>query len=938
MKSYKKKNIWIFAFLAIIISNLVFISLDIVETDLPKEEKEFSVYSSYTSVSSIFINGTANGIGARNWTWAESQTWCSGNGTVDEPYIITGLSIDGQGNSIPIYIINSDKYFNITNCILFNSIEADYDNLYRAGIVLENVLNGRIRNNNCSNNNANGISIRNSINVTIRDNIMDANYWGGIRINASEDMIILNNTIKNSDYYDAYGIYMHNSNNSFILDNKISFLNDGIYQIGNDCIIENNTLEDIQYISIYIEGNNINIRNNTVRNVMGLGIFLGALTHNVTIEKNLLDKGGDYGILINGNNITVFNNTVGNFTYCIYLWEDSDHVNCTNNIIKGSLNTYNVGIRLYINGKFYTIDENKMINCGISTTPRSNQGRINITTSNTVDDKPIYYYYNRSGLNTLDFTHIGAPGQIILWNCNNSQISNFKISVNNFTVPIMGFYCNDLLFYNNTFSNNILGIHLEYSNFLNISNNILSYNWRRGISFGCCYNVSVINNTIYNNGDDGIWFSDSTIEVINNKIYRNKGSGLNVYSFNEIRADYNRILNNTIINNLEDGLKISTNCELKISNNNISNNKYYGIHFSNDNYTLILNNTFYRNGAEGIRFVNGKIGLIKNNTFEENGIRYPSSSCILLHGPDNIEITENNFINTDVGVHLTSYSENNTIYLNKFIENDINAIDDGYNNQWDNGTIGNYWDDYIGIDLNHDNIGDLPYTSIDGSADSQDRYPIWNNNVLPSPIWNEIPINQTIELGNNFSYRVDAFSPLEINYYTLNLTIFTIDANGLITNESILSVGDYWIKIHAFDMYNQNCTATIKITVEDTIGPTWDTTPSDQIIEYYDTFIYDVDASDLSGIEYYWINDEVNFNINNITGQITNATVLEAANYELVIRAYDPYGNYCEETIKITVITPEEQIIPGYDILFIISLIGALTILILLYKNPKIKN
>jgi len=29
--------------------------------------------------------------------------------------------------------------------------------------------------------------------------------------------------------------------------------------------------------------------------------------------------------------------------------------------------------------------------------------------------------------------------------------------------------------------------------------------------------------------------------------------------------------------------------------------------------------------------------------------------------------------------------------------NNINAVDDGNNNQWDNGTIGNYWDDYGGI-------------------------------------------------------------------------------------------------------------------------------------------------------------------------------------------------------------------------------------------------
>jgi len=35
---------------------------------------------------------------------------------------------------------------------------------------------------------------------------------------------------------------------------------------------------------------------------------------------------------------------------------------------------------------------------------------------------------------------------------------------------------------------------------------------------------------------------------------------------------------------------------------------------------------------------------------------------------------------------------------------------------------GNYWSDYIGIDANHDGIGDTPYT-ID--ANNIDRYPPW---------------------------------------------------------------------------------------------------------------------------------------------------------------------------------------------------------------------
>ena len=54
----------------------------------------------------------------------------------------------------------------------------------------------------------------------------------------------------------------------------------------------------------------------------------------------------------------------------------------------------------------------------------------------------------------------------------------------------------------------------------------------------------------------------------------------------------------------------------------------------------------------------------------------------------------------------------------------ISAMDNGTLNYWDNGEIGNYWDDYDGVDADNDGIGDTPF-NITGSAGSIDNYPIW---------------------------------------------------------------------------------------------------------------------------------------------------------------------------------------------------------------------
>ena len=202
-----------------------------------------------------------------------------------------------------------------------------------------------------------------------------------------------------------------------------------------------------------------------------------------------------------------------------------------------------------------------------------------------------------------------------------------------------------------------------------------------------------------------------------------------------------------------------------------------------------------------------------------------------------------------------------------------------------------------------------------------------------APTWDILPSDQMVEFGDPFSYDVDASDPSGIAYYWIDdETNFNIDGNGLITNAVVLSVGDYTLEIRAYDYNGHFCTATITITVEDTTAPTWDTLPSDQTVEFGTPFSYDVDASDLSGIAYYWVDDETNFNIDG-NGVLSNTTILIPGTYWLELRAYDPYDNYCSKIIKIIVNVPEELPdtippgIPGYNIIFLISTISIISLL-----------
>ena len=101
--------------------------------------------SGFWNTTPIEIDGTATGVGAHNWTWAENQPWCSGSGIFADPYIIENMTIQGNNFSSCITIKNSDSYFILKNSMFYDS--ASYSH---AGIKLNNVTNGILIDNNCS--------------------------------------------------------------------------------------------------------------------------------------------------------------------------------------------------------------------------------------------------------------------------------------------------------------------------------------------------------------------------------------------------------------------------------------------------------------------------------------------------------------------------------------------------------------------------------------------------------------------------------------------------------------------------------------------------------------------------------------------------------------------------------------------------------------------
>ncbi len=152
-----------------------------------------------------------------------------------------------------------------------------------------------------------------------------------------------------------------------------------------------------------------------------------------------------------------------------------------------------------------------------------------------------------------------------------------------------------------------------------------------------------------------------------------------------------------------------TDCIIKNSDDGTKLKRFY--------HSTIIGNTFQDNEAVGLYLMYSGNNEIKDNIIENNlkGIYIYSSS-------NNNEIYENTIARNNLyGIHILQ-SANNIFHYNHFTNNGQNALDQS-TNYWSHNNLGNYWEDYDGVDENpQDGVGDTSYDIPGGS--NQDEYPL----------------------------------------------------------------------------------------------------------------------------------------------------------------------------------------------------------------------
>ena len=305
-----------------VIGTIVIILFTTLTTLSVADVKTSNINREYTPHNPIYIDGNDGFIVGQNGI-------VSGEGTQDDPYIIRDWEINAS-TADGIYIKNSDVYFIIDNCYVHDG-ESNY-----SGIVLKDVINGKI-NSTYSNQNRNGIFLeRNCQHITISNSTLNYNKYG-IIIRGSF-IKIFNNSIS---YSVLDGIVL-SSDDSVIEGNIISYNgHDGID--GNDA--NNNT-----YINNSIFSNCLGIvfsnsyGNTIISNTISLnsdsGIFLHSCYNNNITVNSIFENGQGVEFTYSHNNCILNNNITSNKYYNIWFYGWSN----TNTITYNAISSSKIGI------------------------------------------------------------------------------------------------------------------------------------------------------------------------------------------------------------------------------------------------------------------------------------------------------------------------------------------------------------------------------------------------------------------------------------------------------------------------------------------------------------------------------------------------------------------------------------------------------------------
>ncbi|RUL51718.1 right-handed parallel beta-helix repeat-containing protein [Lysinibacillus antri] len=284
----------------------------------------------------------------------------------------------------------------------------------------------------------------------------------------------------------------------------------------------------------------------------------------------------------------------------------------------------------------------------------------------------------------------------------------------------------------------------------------------------------------------------------------NSGNGIAIFTSTDITVE------NSHMNGVQDGVYIEGVKNIIVTGNEVVNSRY-GNHFMYSENATIVNNRFTKNvtglmimmaneiyvesndisdqdgfNGTGITLYDTKVVEVQNNTIAGNKIG------LTIQKTANVRALSNTFQMNQTAVESTNSENSNLLANNVFIGNIVNCRTDEIGLNLKN----NYYDDYTGIDIDGDGIGDEPYVALQSFGQWMVRKPVYQYYVESPSV---VLLNQLDQQANRGSQtllvdqspltnkNIKQYKEWHLNHWQLSIGIALLVLCLIIWRRSVLT-------------------------------------------------------------------------------------------------------------------------------------------------------